>query len=92
MPSNALAIVGHLHVHPGTENLKLKPGFGYLTAWKRGSAYPLATPTLGIASIYFLRGAVASSQFTVALSTSGQFSVASDTSTHLLVDITGYYL
>jgi hypothetical protein len=92
VPSNALAITGHLHVHPGTESLKLKPGFGYLTAWQQGRPYPTATPTRGIATVYFLRGAVASSQFTVALSAAGQFSVASDTYTHLLVDITGYYL
>ena len=92
VPLNALAIIGYLHVHPGTESLKLKPGFGYLTAWQQGNAYPLATPARGIATVYFLRGAVASSQFTVGLSTTGQFSVASDTATHLLVDIVGYYL
>lgn len=72
--------------------MKIKPGFGYLTVWKQGTAYPTATATEGIASVYFIRGAVASSQFVVALSATGQFSVASATVTDLLVDITGYYL
>ncbi len=91
-PNGALAITGNLHVYSGTKNLSLRPGFGYLTVWQTGTNYPTATPTEGVATVWFARGGLASTAFTVLLDGNGQFNVAADSTTHVVIELTGYYL
>lgn len=92
IPGNASAITGYIYCNTQSKNFSVKASYGYLTVWKQGTAYPLASQTHGIVSLYYTHGVANGTAFTVGLSGAGQFSVASDTTTDIIIDVTGYYL
>ena len=78
IPSGALAIVGNATtVSP--------QGGGYLTMYPAGAAKPL------VASSNYSAGQIVNGPFTVGLSASGRFSIFTSETTHLVVDVLGYY-
>ena len=80
IPANAQALVGNATVVAPTGG-----SAGYLTLWPSGSARPLA------ASAIYPAGAVLNTPFTVGLGADGKFMIFSELSTHLVVDVLGYY-
>jgi hypothetical protein len=78
IPANAQAIVGNATV--------VQPGAGgFLTLWPSGNARPT------VASSNFLAGQIVNGPFTVGLGLSGQFMLYSTATTHIVVDVLGYY-
>jgi hypothetical protein len=93
IPANAKAITGYLYAYPGYNRLTIKPGYGYLTLWQGSTAYPFATANEGISTLRFLNGTEASTAFTVPLaSPGGTFNVATSLTTHLVIEVTGYFV
>lgn len=93
IPANAKAITGYLYAYPGYNRLTIKPGYGYLTLWQGGTAYPFATANEGISTLRFLNGTEASTAFTVSLaSPGGTFNVATSLTTHLVIEVIGYFV
>lgn len=93
IPANAKAITGYLYAYPGYNRLTIKPGYGYLTLWQGGTAYPFATANEGISTLRFLNGTEASTAFTVPLaSPGGTFNVATSLTTHLVIEVIGYFV
>ena len=91
IPANATAITGYLYANAQAQSFTIRPGFGYLTLWKEGTLYPLATQSHGVVSLYYPHNVPTGSAFTVPLSAAGKFSVASDSTTNIIIDVTGYY-
>ncbi len=69
------------------------PGIGYLTAWKTGTTFPRATPTIPLVTVSNVPGVTFSnSTAVVPLSSAGQFDAACRTNVSLVVDVQGYFL
>jgi hypothetical protein len=78
IPNNAQAIVGNATV--------VQPGAGgFLTLWPSGNTRPT------VASSNFLAGEIVNGPFTVGLGANGQFMMFSTATTHIVVDVLGYY-
>lgn len=81
IPAGALAIVGNIAV----VNIVTGSGGGFLTLYPSNVTRPLA------ANINYTPGAVLNNFFTVGLGTDGAFKIYAATTTHVVVDVTGYY-
>lgn len=91
IPTTAKSIFGYAYVHQDLDKFKVEPGYGYLTLWKFGDTYPQVVPNVeGLNTLRYIKGAAASTFFCVPLG-SGKFLAASKYSTHLAIDITGYF-
>ena len=81
IPSNAQAIVGNATVVNDSGS-----GSGYVTLYPSGTARPT------VSNLNYTAGQVVPNSFTVGLrSSDGAFDIYALTTTHLIVDITGYY-
>jgi len=78
IPSGALAIVGN------ATTVSPQAG-GYLTLFPAGAVKPL------VASSNYSAGQIVNGPFTVGLSASGRFNIFTAATTHLVVDVLGYY-
>jgi hypothetical protein len=81
IPANAVAIVGNATVVndlPGANG-------GYLTIYPNGVSRPT------VSNLNFAPGQIVPNSFTVNLGSDGTFNIYSPTTTHVLIDVTGYY-
>ena len=81
IPANAEAVVGNAAV----VNSISGSGPGYITLYPSDAVKPLA------ANLNYTANDIRSNAFTVGLGDDGKFDIFASTSTHFVVDITGYY-
>src|SRR5450759_42261 len=79
IPANAQAVVGNSAV------VNFISGPGYITLYPSGAAQPL------VANLNYNANDIVSNAFTVGLGSDGKFNIFASTTTHFIVDITGYY-
>jgi hypothetical protein len=78
IPANAQAIAGNATI--------VQPGAGgFLTLWPSGNARPV------VASSNFLAGQIVNAPFTVGLGANGEFMLFSTATSHIVVDVLGYF-
>jgi len=77
IPSNALAITGNITPVPNSG--------GYLTLYPSNASRPL------VANSNFVAGEIVNNVFTVGLGPDGAFKIHAQTTTHVVIDVTGYY-
>ncbi len=81
IPADAIAVVGNatvVNVLPGAQP-------GYITL------YPSGSPRPTVSNLNYTAGQIIPNSFTVGLGDNGAFEIYSTSSTHFIVDITGYY-
>ncbi|MGB9179721.1 MAG: BACON domain-containing protein [Pyrinomonadaceae bacterium] len=81
IPATAQAIAGNIAV----VNTLSGSGSGYITLYPSNVTRPLA------ANINYVPGQIINNFFTVGLASNGTFNIYAFTTTHLVIDITGYY-
>jgi hypothetical protein len=81
IPANARAIVGNATV----VNTGVGAGSGFVTLYPSGAARPT------VSNLNYVAGQVVPNAFTVGLGSDGAFNIFPQTTTHFIVDITGYY-
>jgi hypothetical protein len=79
IPPSAQAIVGNATVVNFTENA------GYITLYPSGSTQPTTS------NLNFSSGQVVPNSFTVGVSTKGEFNIYVSSTTHIIIDVSGYY-
>ena len=79
IPANAQAVVGNAAV------VNFISGPGYITLYPSDAAQPL------VANLNYNANDIVSNAFTVGLGSDGTFDIFANTTTHFIVDITGYY-
>ena len=77
IPPNAIAITGNVTPVPNST--------GFLTLFPSNATRPL------VANSNFVAGEIVNNVFTVGLGTDGAFKIFASTTTHVVVDVTGYY-
>ncbi|MGH9798755.1 MAG: S8 family serine peptidase, partial [Blastocatellia bacterium] len=77
IPANALAITGNITPVPTSQ--------GYLTLFPSNATRPL------VANSNFVAGQIVNNVFTVGLGADGAFKIYASTTTHVVVDVSGYF-
>jgi hypothetical protein len=77
IPSNAIAVTGNITPVPNST--------GFLTLFPSNATRPL------VANSNFVAGEIVNNVFTVGLGADGAFKIYASTTTHVVVDVTGYY-
>lgn len=78
LPNDAQAIVGNATVVQ-------PPGAGFITLYPSGAALPT------VSNLNYLQNQIIPNAFTVTVGGDGAFQIFTPTSTHFIVDVTGYY-
>jgi subtilisin-like proprotein convertase family protein len=77
IPANAMAVTGNVTPVPNSD--------GFLTLFPSNATRPL------VANSNFVAGEIVNNVFTVGLGADGAFKIYASTTTHVVVDVTGYY-